>query len=292
MKRFRTGLTVVELLTVVAIMALLVGVLLPAVTAVRRTAKEAKQQVQITTIDLALTAFRNDYGDYPPSDWSPFVAVRDYCGAQKLCEALLGWDLLGFHLESGWRADGLDENGGTLSYDPARDRGDDTLYERKGPYLELATTNAFKLGDIYNDFGLLKPTTFVLCDVFGVRTIRMTNGKIVKAGTPILYYKADISSKIMEDPDSSPDDPIYDKYDNIALISLGKLTPDGQQGGQHKLITNDGVNGAEGRYFYSPEYKIIDPKIAIPWPYRPDSYILISAGADGEYGTADDITNF
>ncbi len=28
------------------------------------------------------------------------------------------------------------------------------------------------------------------------------------------------------------------------------------------------------------------------WPYRPDSYILISAGADGVYGTADDITNF
>ena len=44
--------------------------------------------------------------------------------------------------------------------------------------------------------------------------------------------------------------------------------------------------------------KLIDPKAKaasggiINWPYRPDSYILISAGADGLYGTGDDITNF
>jgi hypothetical protein len=28
------------------------------------------------------------------------------------------------------------------------------------------------------------------------------------------------------------------------------------------------------------------------WPVNADSYVLISAGADGLYGTADDITNF
>jgi hypothetical protein len=38
---------------------------------------------------------------------------------------------------------------------------------------------------------------------------------------------------------------------------------------------------------------IQDPKVtARPWPYRPDSYLLISAGADGLYGTPDDICNF
>jgi hypothetical protein len=50
--------------------------------------------------------------------------------------------------------------------------------------------------------------------------------------------------------------------------------------------------GLPGTYFYSPAYKLADPKISIPWPYRPDSYILISAGVDGVYGTDDDITNF
>jgi hypothetical protein len=42
--------------------------------------------------------------------------------------------------------------------------------------------------------------------------------------------------------------------------------------------------------FYS---YIRDPKVlARAWPYRPDSYILISAGPDGLYGTNDDIRNF
>ncbi len=43
-------------------------------------------------------------------------------------------------------------------------------------------------------------------------------------------------------------------------------------------------------FFY--EY-IRNPKIvARPWPHRADSYILISAGVDGFYGTSDDICNF
>ena len=46
----------------------------------------------------------------------------------------------------------------------------------------------------------------------------------------------------------------------------------------------------DANYFY--EY-IRDPRVqARPWPYRPDSYLLISAGADGIYGTNDDIRNF
>ena len=39
--------------------------------------------------------------------------------------------------------------------------------------------------------------------------------------------------------------------------------------------------------------RIQDPKVtSAPTSYRPDSFILISAGKDGIYGTADDITNF
>jgi hypothetical protein len=35
-----------------------------------------------------------------------------------------------------------------------------------------------------------------------------------------------------------------------------------------------------------------DPTVDIKRPYRAQSYILISAGKDGLYGTSDDITNF
>jgi prepilin-type N-terminal cleavage/methylation domain-containing protein len=94
------GFTIVELLTSIVIIALLLGLLLPSLAKIRRSAKEAAQKAQITVIDTALDAFRQDYGDYPPSDQYNGIGNTTgliYCGAQKLTEALLGWDLMGFH---------------------------------------------------------------------------------------------------------------------------------------------------------------------------------------------------
>jgi len=292
-KRFLTGFTIVELLTVLAIIAMLVGLLVPALNLVRNIAKETKQKAQLTTIGLALTTFKNDsdYGDYPPSDWpdvNPPPPRLDYCGAQKLAEALLGWDLLGFHPKSAWRADGYDglTPNGPMTYDPDRVRGDGSLNERRGPYLELATTNAFRLGDLYagpSGTGPLAPHTLVICDVFGVKPIKIGQ-KTVKAGTPILYYKANTSSKAFALP-ARVDQRIYDAYDNDPLVQLGQLMDNTKR---HRL----GM-GIENLYRPDFEGSIVDPKItARPWPYRPDSYILISAGLDGEYGTKDDIRNF
>jgi prepilin-type N-terminal cleavage/methylation domain-containing protein len=281
MKDKKIGFTMVELLTVLAIISLLIGVLLPALSAVRKAAKEAKQHAQLTTIELAIVAFKNDYGDYPPSAWPGSPSPNNYCGSQKLAEALLGWDLRGFHPKSAWLADG----GGVY------DTTDDNLKQRKGPYLELATTNVFRLGNIssakpglFNGTGPLAPDTFVICDVFGIKRITLATGKAAIAGTPILYYKANTSSKNIDD--STLRNRIYDFSDNEFLIALGRLTDQRQ----HKLY--EPIPEPLRVYFY--EY-IRDPKIPAterPWPYRPDSYILISAGADGFYGTPDDIRNF
>jgi len=288
-ERKKTGLTIIELLIVLGIIAILVGLLVPSLSAVKKMAKETKQKAQFATIELALAAFKNDDGDYPPSDWPlPPNPGNDYCGSQKLAEALLGWDLLGFHPKSAWRADGLDVGNGPGSYDPAQTRdinGDgfpDTFDERKGPYLELATIGAFRLGNIsvskpglFVDTGPLAPDTFVLCDVFGAKKISTANGKIVRAGAPILYYKANTSGKRIRD--------VYRVSDNDALV-IAKQQADGRP---HRLADTNNQYGI----FYD-EY-IRDPKItAKAWPYRPDSYILISAGADGLYGTPDDICNF
>lgn len=289
MKRKKTAFTLIELLIVLGILTLLVGLLVPAVSAVRTIAKETKQKAQFATIELALAAFKNDHGDYPPSSWAA-APNNDpsYCGAQKLTEALLGWDLLGFHPDSAWRSNGLDSLGGDATYDPAKTRdlnGDgipDTMTERKGPYLELATASAFKVRDLFTGTaGPLEPETYVLCDAFTYKKVRLPNGKIVKAGAPILYYRANTSQQMIRGR--------YNAQDNEVLI-MTKQTADGNAGGAfqtHPL--NDNTNNYQ--YFYE-EY-IRDPKIeARVWPYRPDSYILISAGADGLYGTSDDIRNF
>jgi len=289
-ERKKTGLTIIELLIVLGIIAILVGLLVPALSAVKKMAKETKQKAQFSTIELALAAFKNDEGDYPPSNWAlPPNPGSDYGGSQKLAEALLGWDMLGFHPNSAWRADGLDVGGGTASYDPAQTRdlnGDsvpDTFDERKGPYLELATANAFKLVDLFrpNPIESLAPDTFVICDVFGTKKITMIDPltglprvAAEKAGAPILYYRANTSGKVMNAR--------YRASDNDALV----ITKQQYDGMEHPLARP----GNQYEFFYN---YIRDPKInARVWPYRPDSYILISAGADGLYGTRDDIRNF
>jgi len=273
-RRKRTGFTIVELLAALGIIALMVGLLIPALNMVRNTARETKQKAQLTTIELALTAFKNDYGDYPGSDWA---LVGDYCGSQKLTEALVGWDLLGFHPKSDFRSNGRNDDGGFI-YDANNPIFFD---QRRGPYLELATFDAFRLGNIsirepglFFDTRPLAPNTFVLCDVFGEKKIMLSNGKTVRAGAPILYYRANTSAKTIRE--------IYSAQDNDALVMI-KQQADGKI---HPLADSR----TQYQYFY--DY-IRDPKIsARPWPYRPDSYILISAGVDGLYGTSDDIRNF
>lgn len=98
---------------------------------------------------------------------------------------------------------------------------------------------------------------------------------------PILYYRAD-TSKTGHDVDD-PDNPenIYNYKDNHVLLGLG--VP-GRSKTNHPMFTNPGL-------FYKNTKK--NDEAAISSPYRSNnSFILISAGKDGLYGTADDIFNF
>ena len=215
MNRKTTGLTIVEILVVVGIMSLLAGILIPAVATVKNMAKEVKQKAQLTAIDLGLAAFKNDYGDYPPSDQWSWLGdvhdnVEDSSGAAKLAEALLGWDLLGFHPNSGFRADGCNrwpyEMGGTRYAAPEYflyDRtSDEDMEKRKGRYIDLDTANAFRVGrtndhdGLFTNAGSLAADPFVLCDVFGKgKDVTLRDGSRQKAGHPILYYRAHAGAK-------------------------------------------------------------------------------------------------
>jgi type II secretory pathway pseudopilin PulG len=286
------GFTTVELLITIAIISMLVGILIPALTMVRTAARNAKQMAQLTAIELALGAFKSDYGDYPPSDCGqPF----NYCGAQKLSEALLGWDLRGFHPRSAWRADGHDAPPPIGTGNWVYESIDANLQQRKGPYLELATANVFRLGDSPAGDGLFDPfpTTlatdrYVICDIFPAKRVEIAPGKTTSAGIPVLYYRANTSSKNIDDPDFTKR--IYDFADNLALVVDLKEQEDRSKHGSTRIWNPLYDSGGNFKNFY--DY-ITDPKVtARAWPYRPDSYLLISAGADGFYGTEDDICNF
>ncbi len=298
----------VELLTVLTIIALMVGILLPALTMVRNTAKEARQKTQLATIGQAIMAFKGDYGDYPQSNNNG----GDYGGAQKLCEALMGWDLMGFHPKSEWMSNGKDAANINWIY-PQRPMDltiqwvRDNLDQRKGPYLDRATANAFALGSsiagaqdgLFNRVDVsaagLNPDTYVLCDSFPVKKLTFVSGtkiEVVTAGTPILYYKAETTSK-QWGPPGQINKRIYFDGDNRTLVSLRKMT-DKTISGIHPLGNDDASFPSMGYgafYHYLIDQKMVPVMGQYGWPVNSDSYVLISAGADGLYGTADDIKN-
>jgi hypothetical protein len=105
---------------------------------------------------------------------------------------------------------------------------------------------------------------------------------------PILYYKANTANT--RHMVNIPDDPqnIYNYRDNQTLLMLGKPWDAGAAGSTpHRLALE---NGQPGVRFYMNTKN--DKVTTASRPHRADTFILISAGHDGEYGTPDDICNY
>jgi hypothetical protein len=245
----------------------LIGLILPSINSRPRYSREVRQKAQLHFIDAALELFASEVNGYPPSD-AMDKDKKPYCGAMKLCEAMMGQDLLGFHPDSHFRRDGTNDYNNPI-YGPA------TLQARKGPFLQSETANAYRLKDIYKDVGPFDGNSYVICDTY---TKQQYSGK--RTGMPILYYKTD-TSKTNHNLEN-PDDPnnIYNYKDNYALLSLG-IPEDPNT--KHPLFSNPKIF-----YEMTKNYSITTQSR----PCRADSYILISAGWDGLYGTKDDIGNF
>ena len=279
--------TIVELLTVMSIITILIGLLVPALNRVRRYSCEVKQKAQLKGIGTALEFFHAEFGDYSDSSALDPIGVP-YCGAMKLCEATMGQDLMGFHEDSVLRSDGLGGTGEVLYPDQGIATAGackNSLCMRKGPYLPLEGVDACAIGDLYPDTGPFAPRHIVLCDVFK-RVLHRTTGR--KVGMPILYYRANAMN--FKHNIDNPDDPdnIYNYRDNQALVALGKpWEPASSANSSHRLLT---VNrrGTIRFYLNTKNHKVTTASR----PYRADTFVLISAGYDGEYGTPDDICNY
>jgi hypothetical protein len=217
----------------------------------------------------------------------------------KLCEAMVGQDLMGFHPWSLFRGDCTDGAGNKLysnnplGFSPLYPTTADNLRARKEPYLQADSANAYKLSQLFpaGRRGVFEasPDLFVLCDVY-TRVKNLETGKGV--GMPILYYKANTSNTIHDPCGTTSGLPapgndngyIYNYLDNHQLVLLGlpwdAVTP-------HPLSLS---SAAPSKFYEITKDNRVS--IATGWPYRPKSYILISAGFDGMYGTSDDIFNF
>jgi prepilin-type N-terminal cleavage/methylation domain-containing protein len=334
------GFTIVEMLTVMGIIAILIGLLIPALNQVKDYSKQIQQKAQFHSIEVALEMFKNDFGGYPESNdnTDPYDSGKDvlasacgsgtlaaataYCGANKMAEALMGLDYLGVHPNTAFRADGKNcvvNKANTQAiytiYHLNKDYStsdnwetmDENLKARKGPYIDLENASAFRMDEVY---GTTKVTAsqftsstytdpqtstayypLVLCDIFSKK--RSTGVGSKKTGMPILYYRARTAYTQQDytslggtaSADGIKDD-IYYYPDNQNLLKMG-IPEDTTT--VHPLYVNSGAT-ADWQSF---ENMILNKQVTtIKRPYRAGTYILISAGKDGLYGTGDDIFNF
>jgi type II secretory pathway pseudopilin PulG len=311
----RHGFTIIELLTVMSIIIILIGLLVPSLNRVRRYSMDVKQRAQFHSIAIALDLFNSEFDGYPNSDAMDDdpAGAKNYCGAMKLAEALVGQDLKGFNPLSRFRRADF----GTATCYTAPPPGmlyppigclADTVYadnvKSRKMYLQLENANAYLIKDIYRpgDISIagytnhtgFDPNTYVLCDSYNRVTRKITGKKI---GMPILYYKADSTKLGYPLPGYTPTDTdrktkyIYNIYDNLDLIDMGLPWVAGPS---HPLASGGGTITGALVDFPKKFYDITrDTKISTgDRPFRFDSYILMSAGFDGEYGTKDDICNF
>jgi hypothetical protein len=164
--------------------------------------------------------------------------------------------------------------------------------------VDLEKVNAFRLDEIYanapapftNNFSTLDAQgnavtvyPLALCDVYAQKRSG-TGAK--KTGTPILYFRARSNySQQNYSIDNDATNDIYNYDDNANLLALGMpndATP-------HTVVQAVSTGDVLSEF----ENMIVNENLTtIRRPYRADSYILISAGKDGDFGTADDVFNF
>ncbi len=306
--RGRSGFTLIELLVVIAIIAMLTGLLAPGIKAVSRAAKGLKQKSVFHGYETGLELFSKDFDGYPRSraKYDAFgIAGQDVYGPQHLAEALLGRDLNGFDRETKW----CDANEDPLCYttDPK------SVNRRKDHYVEVKDDGAYLIEEIYGAGNTGKVFSYdsskdkrapVVTDIFKGKKITLANGELVKVGTPILYFKANTATKRFMGSDSYAQRNrwIYNYEHNRGIIELGTVKDPTKKHNFDETVTPvvNSVTYIDGLDFFykgtvmNAKFRTLDSSgnPASDRPYNPNTFLLMSAGWDGVFGTKDDITNF
>ncbi len=320
-KQNSKAFTLVELLTVVAIIALLISILVPTVQRAQRQAKEVAIKAQHHGITQGLEMFKSDFGYYPTSlpQTSDGVNINDnrdnytsvdpeITGSHRLAFALMGRDKLGCPAKTGatWQVGGHDVDTDPDSvtgwyYSTSPDGSFEGTWEgpddadwgspghktaRKGPYINpegfsVVADETMNLGTSSTN----PPDDYVwlLCDKYNKKTDPITATSQYQNYSMILYYKANDRGKYLRNNGSGG----TNDNDQIYYFEDNRvLTPDSR----FKDVNGDGHINEEDFFDF-----IQDKNASIgnfDMPHNRESFLLISPGWDNTYGTDDDIVNW
>lgn len=320
-RRTRGAFTLIELLTVIAIITLLIGILTPALGRARDEAKKTAIRAQLQSISTGLEMFQNDQGKYaasnageysgfnPAENWEVGTSGQPLQGANLLVDAMVGRDFIGYDPKPSRQASGSN---------PAYDRWNRNN-QRRTKYIDPAGINSSQKSKSVEDaFGAVSPTPVPDNDPFNPTlegNVSVLDSApqycpvfLDKFDFPILYYRAN--------PNQSPRSPIlpilalngtthtptdnavFNGYDNREFTDHSAGSNPGQRHEIHQadqlISAVDDLTNNFARYINSDRASSKDTNgnITFARPVNAEKFLLISPGKDGIYGTLDDVKNW